>query len=362
MSLQATATWREIQQQPDLWDTWSRSSALREARDWIASLAVKEIWFCGAGSSAYIGDIVVAGLEGVLNQRLRAIPTTDLVSRPQPYMPTKALVIHFGRSGDSAESLGLLDVLDVLSPETPRLHVTCNPQGTLATRPPKVWPDPNIRESPFKVLVLPEAAHDAGFAMTSSFTTMLLTALALVAPEGPGPLAGLSRQLRDLLPLYEAGVAAARTPERMVFLGTGGLAFAARESALKVMELAAGAIPCLWDSTLGFRHGPKSFVQGATDIVLYLSPERHPSRYEADLAEELRAQFPESRVTTVGPGGDIDVPMPDGAEWGAALVVPFAQMLAATLSDRLGCKVDNPFEGKNTLSRVVQGVRLHKVT
>lgn len=352
MTLLNTRTWREITQQPALWDAWSRSPALPAARDWLAAQAPEEVWLMGAGTSAFIGEIVAAGLEGRPGPRLRAIPTTDLASRPRAFLPTKALVIHFGRSGDSAESLAVMDALDALSPATPRLHVTCNPKGALATRP---------APGPLHVVPLPEAAHDAGFAMTSSFTTMLLTALALLAPEGGEPIPGLAARLRDLLPRYEAAAREARTPERMVFLGAGPLAFAARESALKVMELTAGAVPCLWDSTLGFRHGPKSFVRGATDILLFLSPDPHAALYDRDLASELRQQFPESRVLTLGPGGDLDVVLPEGA-WGAALAVPFAQVLAATLSHRLGLNVDDPFEGKATLSRVVQGVRLHPVT
>ena len=351
MTLPDTATWREIMQQPDLWAAWADDPALPRARAWVTARAPEEVWLCGAGSSAYIGDIIVAGREGQGGPRLRAIPTTDLVSRPHAYLPTRALVLQFGRSGDSAESLGLLDALDALSPETPRLHVTCNPGGQLATRP---------SPGPLHVLVLPEGAHDAGFAMTSSFTTMLLSALAVLTPEGAAPIPPLARRLRALLPRYASMAQAARTPDRMVFLGSGPLAFAARESALKVMELAAGAIPCLWDSTLGFRHGPKSFVQGATDVVIYTSPDPHAALYDADLAAELRAQFPGSRVTTLGPGGDLDLPLPDGA-WGAALAVPFAQVLAAVLSDRLGCSVDDPFAGRATLSRVVSGVRLHPV-
>jgi branched-chain amino acid transport system ATP-binding protein len=43
--------------------------------------------------------------------------------------------------------------------------------------------------------------------------------------------------------------------------------------ALKVMELTAGGVPALWESSVGFRHGPKSFVRGKTDIVLLISPE-----------------------------------------------------------------------------------------
>ncbi|HVG49664.1 MAG TPA: SIS domain-containing protein [Rubellimicrobium sp.] len=352
MTLHDTATWREIQQQPALWESWAAGPALLRARDWLAAQAPQEVWLCGAGTSAFIGDIIAAGLEGAGGPRLRAIPTTDLVSRPRAFLPTRAIVIHFGRSGDSTESLGLLDALDALSPDTPRLHVTCNPRGQLATRP---------APGPLHVVNLPEAAHDAGFAMTSSFSTMLLTALALLTPEGAAPIPALATRLRGLLRLYAAEAQAARTPDRLVFLGAGPLAYAARESALKVMELTAGRIPCLWDSSLGFRHGPKSFVQGATDILLYLYPEAHAALYDRDLAAELRSQFPGSRLTTLGPGGDLDVPMPEGAAWGAATATPYAQVLAATLSDRLGLRVDDPFAGKGTLARVVQGVRLHPV-
>ena len=60
-----------------------------------------------------------------------------------------------------------------------------------------------------------------------------------------------------------------------------------------------------------------------------------------------------------------DLDLPDGAwdespgPWMAALVIPFAQVLAASLSDRLGLNVDDPFQGEGTLVRVVTGVRLH---
>ncbi|NAZ37580.1 SIS domain-containing protein [Rubellimicrobium sp. CFH 75288] len=351
--LSQTATWAEIQAQPALWEALAASPALAAAHDWLAARSPAEIWLCGAGSSAYLGEIAAAACPvAVQGARVRALATTDLVARPRAFLPAGAVVVQFGRSGDSAESVGLIEALDALAPMMPRLHVTPNPEGALARRP---------APGPLHVLLLPEGAHDRGFAMTASFTTMLLAALALLSPEGARPLPALAGRLRDLLPLYAAQAEGMRTPERLVFLGTGPLAFAAREAALKVMELAAGAIPCLWDTPLGFRHGPKSVVRGATDIVLLRSPDPHAALYEADLAAELREQFPDSRVLSVGPGGEIDVPLPEGEGWGAALLVPFAQILAATLSHRLGLPVDDPFAGRGTLSRVVRGVRLHPV-
>jgi tagatose-6-phosphate ketose/aldose isomerase len=343
------ATWREIHAQPAIWSAWGRDLAVAELRAWVASLNVAEIWFCGAGSSAYLGDILTAHLP---LGRFRAVPTTDLAARPHAYLPQNALIVSFGRSGNSAESLCTLDALDALAPDSPRLHITCNAASALARR-----------ASPGRAVILPAATHDAGFAMTSSFTTMLLTALAIFDTTIPDRLVPaitetLSATLSLLLPTFAAHAAAVPPPARAVFLGAGPLAFSARESALKVMELSAGQTPALWDSSLGFRHGPKSFVRPGTDIWLTLSSDRQAALYDADLVTELRQQFPQSRITTLGPQGDIQMPT-DG--WSMVLPVVLAQVLAVTWSDRLGLNVDDPFVGLGTLSRVVSGVRLHPV-
>lgn len=354
-TLHGWATWREIQSQPAIWRDWADALPLADLRAWVAAQAVDEVWFCGAGTSAYIGDMIVAGLEGAPGPRLRSIATTDLVSRPQAYLRGRPpLVVQFGRSGNSTESIGALDALDALAPDAPRLHITCNADGALATR---------AAPGPLRVVVLPAATHDAGFAMTSSFSTMLLTALAIFdGAATPATLVRLAGQMANLLPQLTDFAASSPVPDRIVFLGTGALAYAARESALKVMELTAGLVPALWDSTLGFRHGPKSFVRGATDIILLTSPETPASLYEADLAAELRAQFPQARVTTLGPDGDIRLPMPEGPLWSAPLAVALGQVLAVHWSAALGLNVDDPFTGQGTLSRVVSGVTLYPVT
>jgi len=344
------ATWREIQSQPAIWRDWGATLPVADLRTFVAATGVSEVWFCGAGTSAYIGDILAAGLEGAAGPRFRSVPTTDIVARPHAYLRgVPKLVVSFGRSGNSAESIGLLDALDALAPGWPRLNITCNSTSALATRPGA------------RVVVLPKATHDAGFAMTSSFSTMLLTAAAIfdtsLAPDtAPARFARLAADLTGLLPDFAAQARTARQPDRVVFTGSGALAFAARESALKVMELSAGQIPALWDSTLGFRHGPKSFVTGATDLWLFRSADPHTRAYDDDLGAELGSQFPGSTISTP------TVPQPFGDLWSAPLYVALAQVLAVIWSDSLGLAVDDPFAGQGTLTRVVSGVRLYPVT
>ncbi|MFM2390233.1 MAG: hypothetical protein RLZZ437_1788 [Pseudomonadota bacterium] len=342
------ATWREIMAQPAIWRDWSRAFDSGTIRSWVAGLGVNEVWFCGAGSSAYIGDIIVATLEGHTGPTLRAVPTTDLVARPHFYLNgRRPLIVSFGRSGNSAETLGTLDALDMLAPDAPRLNITCNAASALATR----------HAANQRTIVLPPATHDAGFAMTSSFTTMLLTALAIFGP--PPDLPALAAWLKQCLPTFTTHAAAARIPDRVVFVGSGPLAFAAREAALKVMELSAGQIPALWDSTLGFRHGPKSFVRGATDIYLFGAADAPSAQYDLDLVKELRKQFPASLTTYVCMAGDLKTPTEYEA---VVLPITFGQILAVSWSHRLGLHVDDPFAGLGTLSRVVSGVRIYPVT
>ena len=294
---------------------------------------------------AFIGVILCAG-----DRRLRAVATTDLVAGPQDLLnDDHILAVQFGRSGNSSESVGMMDVMDASRPSWDRLHITCNPDGALATR---------TSPSPLKVINLPEVTHDAGFAMTSSFSTMLLTALALFDEpcDVPARFNALADQLEGLLPQFGTP-----RPDRAVYVGSGPLAFAAREAALKVMELTAGQTPALWDSSLGFRHGPKSFVRDVTAITVFSSPQAPTNAYDTDLVAELRAQFPDARVTNIGPAGDIAIDMPFGTAWAAPLSIASSQIDGVKWAADLGLNVDDPFTGQGTLSRVVSGVKLHGV-
>ncbi|NOR63404.1 MAG: SIS domain-containing protein [Rhodobacteraceae bacterium] len=351
--MQTSATYREIMQQPAIWRGWAEDFGpqLAGLRAWISAQNPDEIWLCGAGTSAYIGDLIAAAL-GADPRRIRAIATTDLVACPQNYIRKglRPLVISFGRSGNSAESLGTLDLLDRFLPEAPRLNITCNAESALATRPAQHQ----------KVITLPAATHDAGFAMTSSYSTMLLTAL-LLLDEGlkATQLNTLADHAEALLPQYFNTAQAMPRPARAVFTGSGPLAFAAREAALKVMELAAGDIPAIWDSNLGFRHGPKSFITTDTKVFVFLSHHALTGQYDRDLAAEVRDQFGSNTVLSLGEGGDISIPRVGSDAADAVLYVLFSQALAVVWSHDLGLNIDDPFKGRGTLTRVVSGVTLH---
>lgn len=361
-------TYQEFAAQPAIWQQWGAVLAdkVTALHIWLDARNHSDVYFCGAGTSAYIGETLAHALGRQTHRcRYTALPTTDLVSQPRDYLQScgpRALFVSFGRSGNSPESIGTLDALDQLAPQADRLHIYCNPDGALARR---TAPGPGQ----LMLMALPSQTHDKGFAMTSSYSTMLLTGLALL-DRAPGLAIAhrfhhLAQAGAELCGALARSTATLRRqlPQRIVFIGSGMLAGVARESALKVLELTAGHIATLSETALGFRHGPKSFTTAQTQLVMLISADPVTQRYELDLRTELQSQFGKDRVFSLGPasaGCDLTIPTMVGPAWSAVLYVLLAQYLAMCWSRTLDFNVDNPFENGH-LTRVVQGVRLYPV-
>jgi len=365
------ATAEEIAQQPGLWrDVLVAAHARRDqVRGFLDPLLARpdlRIVLTGAGTSAFAGDILAPALARSLSRRVDAVASTDLVSNPHHHLaedlPT--LLVSFARSGDSPESTAATQLADQLLGECHHLVLTCNDGGALAKR---------HADSPRSlVLVMPPAANDTGFAMTSSFTCMTLSALLALAPglvpDGDvGLLAAGAEQLLSTGPELARNLAGQRF-ERVVYLGSGPLTGLARESALKMLELTAGRVASWHDSPLGFRHGPKSLVDDSTLVLVFISADPYTSRYDWDIVEELRALTrPGSVIAIPGstipgsmvPGSTVPGPLDavDDAARAIVLVV-LAQILALHHSIAHGLTPDNPFPS-GMVNRVVEGVTIH---
>lgn len=355
-------TTAEIRQQPKIWRQLAATidQTIIEIRTWLAARGHDEIWFCGAGTSAFIGDTLAQYLNGAEGgSRMRAISTTDFVSSPRLYLrkDVRPLVVSFGRSGNSSETVGMLDLIRKHAPNADKLNITCNAESALAV-------DTATFGGELRTIILPAETNDRGFAMTSSYSSMLLTALACFDQRPPAPASQLFRQNAEALDKFLADgferLATIARPQRAIFLGSGPLTGSARECALKVLELAAGKIVTGWDSTLGFRHGPKAVVDLKTVVFVLESSDPYTRQYDRDLAAEIGRQFGPQSIITVADNEDADIFIPTVGNdaWGSVLRVVVAQILSVIWSDQLGLAVDDPFAGRN-LSRVVSGVTLH---
>jgi tagatose-6-phosphate ketose/aldose isomerase len=235
------------------------------------------------------------------------------------------------------------------------LIVTCNREGELYRRAQQL---PNAH-----VLLLPEETDDRGFAMTSSFTGMILVAALAFGALPPQEVAALAQ--------WGAGVLDTRVPlieelaqagfERVVYLGGREFKGLAREAALKMLELSDGKMVALAETPLGFRHGPKTIVNGKTLVVMFLSNDPYSRQYEADLLRELRADGVAGRVVALGAAEEgISVGAPASAS-NLALCFPyavFAQTFALLSSLSLGLRPDTP-NARGVVNRVVQGVSIY---
>ena len=152
----------------------------------------------------------------------------------------------------------------------------------------------------------------------------------------------------------------------MVFLGSGLLQGLAREAALKLGELSNGAVATCFDTPLGFRHGPKTFLTQNTAVFAFVSNDPLTRLYDHDLLDELRRDGIAARVVEPGcraapatghrgyrhsgdgTGADIDLVWPCVA---ARRIYAFHASLVRGLTPTT--------QPGGTVNRVVQGVRIH---
>src|SRR5882762_6019599 len=160
---------KEIASQPKLWNETYESALTKKDQitaflDEIYKINNLQIVLTGAGTSAFIGEILQHSFYKNTGVPIKAIPTTDLVTHPRDFfqksIPT--LLISFARSGDSPESLATFELAEKLQDVIYHLIITCNLEGKLAKAAL------NTKNS--FIFLLPEGTNDRALAMTSSFT------------------------------------------------------------------------------------------------------------------------------------------------------------------------------------------------
>lgn len=108
----STWTETEIRQQPDCWMSALHSIDSQRAQldAFLAPLLAQDnlrIILTGAGTSAFIGEMISPVLRRLTGKSVTAIPTTDIVTNPADYLPEQqpVLLVSFARSGNSPKAL-----------------------------------------------------------------------------------------------------------------------------------------------------------------------------------------------------------------------------------------------------------------
>lgn len=363
-----TAT--EIYQQPETWlKTVKQLSEIKEEVQSFVHQVLKnkeyDVILTGAGTSEFVGNALYSYLNRVLDYNVKSYATTDLIATPENFIhkdkPT--LIISFGRSGNSPESIGALDAVDAVHSNIYHLFITCNHEGALSQRA-------HTSEKAFAINLTPET-HDQSFAMTSSFTNMYLACLLVFDYENveksiQSIATNTNQLLQNDFTLYNQLVDTYDF-NRIVYLGSDVLKGIAQESALKMLELSAGEVVTMYDTPLGFRHGPKSIVNNQTLTVIYISDNVYTRQYEIDLLKEMASQRKENKILVVTSYNDESLKAYadyyysfhnsnkiDNVLFGLQAIV-VAQLIALFKSLSLNITPDNPCPS-GEVNRVVKGV------
>lgn len=375
-NLGATITTREIKQQPDLWEEAYKTYATRkeEVASYLEKITAKHdyirVIFTGAGTSAYVGETITPYLKGTVDEKqwdLTSVPTTTLVSNPYQFyksdIPT--LLVSFARSGNSPESVASVELGKQIVTDFYQLTITCAKDGELAKR--AQGDKDNL------VLFMPELSNDQGFAMTGSYSCMTLTALLVFDTISEDEKEEHVKAIRKMGSSVVERVSEIQKVidgefNRIIYLGSGSLEGLTRETQLKVLELTAGKVVTAFDSSLGFRHGPKSFVNEKALVFVFVSNQSYTRKYDLDILKELRADGIAQSVVAIETTGEENYDG-DAFSFGiegtdvpdAYLALPYVmygQIVSLLSSIKVGNKPDTP-SPTGTVNRVVKGVTIY---
>lgn len=376
--LGAEITTREIRQQPELWqetvtlyheNQTALENFLKEVQAKAQGKRTRVI-FTGAGTSQYVGDTVVPYLRAHGDTQafsFESIGTTDIVAKPEDYLikdePT--LLVSFARSGNSPESLAAVEVANQVVETIHHLATTCAEEGQLAQISQK-------EENSF-LFLMPTRSNDGGFAMTGSFSCMTLGTLLLfdqtAFEQKQDYVTALIKLGEEVLSREEELNEIVNLDfERIVYVGSGSLAGLTREAQLKILELTAGKVATIFDSSMGFRHGPKSFINEKTIMFGFVNNTPYTRDYDLDILEEVHGDEIAAGVFAIAQPGKRNFSgstieysaetalLPDGYLALADIMV--AQTVALLTSIKVGNKPDTP-SPTGTVNRVVKGVTIY---
>ena len=215
-------------------------------------------------------------------------------------------------------------------------------------------------------VILDDRTNDKGFAMTSSATSMLLAALIIFDKNFNESI------LEEIIKLGNKSLSYDEIIEnivkedfnRVVYLGSGALSYMTTEASLKILELTAGKIATLHDSSAGFRHGPKSFLDEKTIVFNYISNDDYTAKYDIDIINEMKSEKIVKKLVGIGSSRfkesnlsfNIENNIPDA--YLSIVYLILGQLFAYKTAIKIDNDVDNPSES-GTVNRVVKGVIVH---
>ena len=364
--LKAEHTAKEILQQPQLWQ--GILEVLESQTEPISRFLQKhlssqtKVVFAGAGTSEFVGNTVVPYLQSVGCRNFFSIASTDLTSSPSSYLAAEdeILLVSCARSGNSPESLAAAQLIDAYVQRSAHVLLCCNPQGELAQHHQN-------QDNAFTLIL--EGAHDLGFAMTGSFTSMVLAAIMIFQGSAQRARAYFLRVATMIAELTEDMIELCQLgKQRIICLGSAYMKGIAQEAHLKILELSAGKHTAHCSSSLDFRHGFKSLLNDQSLVLFFMNEAAYTWQYEYDLLEEMYQNAGKHYLVAISPEGRefpqrcyhklLRLPQAGSSYLYALSAIIIAQLFALENAIQLQVHPDNP-SPSGLVNRVVQGVKIY---
>ncbi|AHI53025.1 SIS domain-containing protein [Spiroplasma culicicola] len=371
MKLNEIQTYKEIKQQPVVWKKILKLFEEKKKK-WVKLAQEHKEWeiiFVGAGTSEFVGNAIErywinAGLNA------KSYSSTEIVADPNKLLKNKdnVIFISFARSGNSPESLAAVEIANKIIKNIKHIYITCNSQGKLALQAKS--------NQSIELFLLPDESNDLGFAMTSSYSGMMIAACLILSllnndnfyQECLENIVKIESH-QDELENY-ANQISNQDFERLVYLGSGEYKGFCQEAHLKFLELTQGNIPTFFNDVLAFRHGPKSILNEKTIVFLMASNNEYTRKYDLDMIKELETQKQINQLIVLDNINDksikdissnyisLDLKLTNSIFIGLSYIY-IAQIIAVLFSLKLNINPDNPCP-TGEVNRVVQGVVIYK--
>jgi glucosamine--fructose-6-phosphate aminotransferase (isomerizing) len=338
-------TLREIETQADIWS--DVISTVEKGSKEIRSLfdGIEKVVFTGCGSNYYMSLGAALYIQQITGIQACGVPASELLLYPDVVLGRgeRKVVVALSRSGETTEVVDAVN-LARSSYGLNSLYIGCFKQST-------------VSNMCTLSLALPEA-QEQSVVTTKSHTAMFLAVQTICGLLSRNEMFPGDTYLRELykLPTFGRGVIGGlherveRVPIdeycHFVFLGSGPFYGIACESMLKMKEMAlmpSDAFHCL-----EFRHGPKSILERAVLVTLFLSDTGRDFEYDLirevkelggsvlTVCEKAEISLSKSSDFVFETGGGVN-------EWvRSILYLPFIQMLALHKALARNIEVDAP--------------------
>lgn len=285
-------TAEEIYSQPNIWkdvinNIYNKQDKIKKFIHKFLESDRKRIILTGNDSLNFACEVCAQQLSSILGFTVESVSQASIVVSPNDYLyeDTTTLLISFSRSGNSQECVAAVDLANLIVTDLYHLIITCNDVGEIVISSKQT--EKNL------VLLMPQQSYDRGFMMTGSFTSMIVSCLAVFFIND---IENFRKDTINLCEIVEEFIKnnidkindiSKLEYDEIIYLGSSVSKFIAKDSSFKLSGITRGIVNSSYATSLEFRYIHEIAKNNKSLAIIYLSDNEYTRRYELDLARYI---------------------------------------------------------------------------